>query len=348
MNGMNVAAMASQTTPALSDDIKQLIDRALKMEKWPIARLISMVEVESDSAAEQRHVILDYLDSVVEEANRDALVVGITGTPGAGKSTLIGELCLRMLQGSDDLFVAVIAIDPSSQRSGGALLGDRTRVKFPSKDKRLFFRSQASHQELGGLGKKTYHAVRLLRYIFDIVVIETVGIGQSELEIDRLSDLTCLVLQPLTGDQVQFMKAGIMEIPDLFIVNKCDEDALAKKSYHLLRASLKLIDISTEQDSDRARPVFMTSALKNKGIEELARHILSLRQDPESFKNREIQGEYYLCKWIRQNYGGYGIEVYQSIKQNSTSERFSFEDREKAFNRMIKGMVKPLESFPCR
>ena len=117
----------------------------------------------------------------------------------------------------------MLAVDPSSQVSGGALLGDRTRMRFPPDERRLFFRSQASESDLGGLGPSTFQVCRLLTRLFDCVMIETVGIGQSEADIRHLADRVYLVLQPLGGDEVQFLKAGIIEVPHAFILNKCDE-----------------------------------------------------------------------------------------------------------------------------
>src|SRR5690606_6958306 len=116
--------------------------------------------------------------------------IGITGTPGAGKSTLVGEMATRLVGADDHTAVAVLAVDPSSQISGGALLGDRTRVRFPAGEPRLFFRSQASDRELGGVSRTTFPVCRLLHRLFDVVFVETVGIGQSETEIQHVSDWT--------------------------------------------------------------------------------------------------------------------------------------------------------------
>jgi LAO/AO transport system kinase len=355
---MSTENLAKQTKPACQDELNDLIVRAIALEKWPVARLVSMFEAEparpseAAKAADKRLAILSRLTELAPY--KQALVIGITGTPGAGKSSLISELCMQLRDAEPELSIAVVAVDPSSQQSGGALLGDRTRVRFPTNDKRLFFRSQANHLDLGGLGKKTFHAVRLLRRLFDIVIIETVGIGQSELEIDQLSDITCLVLQPLTGDQVQFMKAGIMEVPDIFIVNKCDEDELAQKSYHLLKSSLKLISVSVDKHVAEAKPVFLTSALKQKGISQLARYILKQSKDPDIYKDPVIQENFYLKKWIRENYGNYGIEIYQrkmsaSFIRNTVGQATrcqsdkSYEQSEAEFNKLIRSMIRPLD-----
>lgn len=326
---------------ALSSELVSLLEQAKGLEKWPIARLISIFERNTDENFITRHQIVSYLNSHSEQFNKQALVLGITGTPGAGKSSLIGETCLKLLELKPDISIAVLAIDPSSHESGGALLGDRTRTIFPIKDNRLYFRSQASQQDLGGLSKQTFHVTRLLRKLFDIIIIETVGIGQNEIEIQRLSDHTCLVMQPLAGDQVQFMKAGIMEVPNTFIINKCDEDALAKKSLHLLRSSLKLAQIYVHDaaqghtETQSPRDIFLTSAIKKKGLTELAQYILDISGTAVSTEQIKAQENYFLNKWIRQAYGEFGINIYNHLHADEILKDGSFEEKELKFKHMI-------------
>ncbi|MDX6726738.1 MAG: GTPase, partial [Baekduia sp.] len=145
-------------------------------------------------------------------------VVGVTGPPGAGKSTLLSELCRawRAL----DRTVAVLAVDPSSKRSGGSLLGDRARIVFDPEDRGLFIRSTATGQRLGGLAPATRAAAQALAAAFDVVVIETVGVGQSETEVGEVADTVAVIVQPGSGDTLQFLKSGIMEIPDVLVVTK--------------------------------------------------------------------------------------------------------------------------------
>jgi LAO/AO transport system kinase len=333
--------LAEQMHQPLAMEHRQLLEQAKAHEKWPIAQLISIFERNTEANFIARHQIVSYLHEHAETFNKEALVLGITGTPGAGKSSLIGELCLSLLAKKPDISIAVLAIDPSSHESGGALLGDRTRTIFPIKDKRLFFRSQASQQDLGGLSKQTFHVTRLLRKLFDLIIIETVGIGQNEIEIQKLSDHSCLVMQPLAGDQVQFMKAGIMEVPNTFIINKCDEDALAKKSLHLLKASLKLAQIyvhdshTSSNTEQAAREIFLTSAIKKKGIDELANFILQLCQ---TFVNKEsiaAQEHYFLQKWIRQAYGEFGMGIYRHLNADTCLKQGSFEEKEQGFKQLI-------------
>jgi LAO/AO transport system kinase len=333
--------LVAEMNQEISSELIHLLEQAKDLEKWPIARLISIFERNTEENFIARHQIISYLNKHNDQFNKQALVLGITGTPGAGKSSLIGETCLKLLELKPDISIAVLAIDPSSHESGGALLGDRTRTIFPIKDNRLFFRSQASQQDLGGLSKQTFHVSRLLRRLFDIIIIETVGIGQNEIEIQRLSDHTCLVMQPLAGDQVQFMKAGIMEIPNTFIINKCDEDALAKKSLHLLKSSLKLAQIYVHNTSPEntetqtPRDIFLTSATKKKGIEELANYILNISQSAVSSEIIQKQETYFLNKWIRFAYGEFGESIYQHLNGDEVLKDGTFEEKELKFKHLI-------------
>jgi len=312
----------------------KLLQQAQALEKWPIAQLVSLFERNTTDCLIKRHLISRYIHQHCAQFKKSATVFGFTGTPGAGKSSLIGEVCLNLLAQNDALSIAVLAIDPSSQSSGGALLGDRTRTTFPVNDKRIFFRSQASHQDLGGMGKTTFHALRLLRKLFDIVIIETVGIGQSEIEVQRLSDHTLLVMQPLAGDQVQFMKAGIMEVPDTFVINKCDEDTLARKSKHLLQSSLKLAQIYGPDESHASQAIFMTSATKHKGIDALCEHLLSTMQSTPASPPEE-QETYFLNKWIKEAYGEFGMHLADHFAQTQAVVRGTFEEKEVAFKTLM-------------
>ena len=197
------------------------IDAALRGEKRAIARLVSLFEDRRVDRASERRRVIEALDAHPEV--RAAAIVGITGTPGAGKSTLTSEIVRHTRRLEPELRVAVVAIDPSSHVSGGALLGDRTRMRLPPGDVNVYFRSQASDTALGGLSPHTFQVCRLLHRLFDVVFVETVGIGQNEIDVRHLADRVYLVMQPLGGDEVQFLKAGIMEVPDEIVLNKCDE-----------------------------------------------------------------------------------------------------------------------------
>ena len=283
----------------LSEKLLALVEGATDLKKISIGRLISLFENSHTDAIASRRAVIEYLEQKQLTAGK---IIGFTGTPGAGKSTLIGELALGLIQSNPKNSVAVLAVDPSSQITGGAFLGDRTRVNFPAKEKRLFFRSQASNCEFGGVSFNTFQVVRVLRYFFSHVFIETVGIGQTEIEIQKLAQHTCLVMQPLAGDQIQFMKSGIMEIPDTFIVNKCDEEALAKRSYHLLKSSLNQAKLLQTQKQH----LFMTSALKKTGVDQLLQHIEGIEVSSDGFSSQE---SFYLEKWFQEEYGRHGFQL---------------------------------------
>ncbi|HTM21345.1 MAG TPA: hypothetical protein VL172_12580, partial [Kofleriaceae bacterium] len=215
--------------------------------------------------------------------------------PGSGKSTLIGRLATALVAAEPDAAVAVLAVDPSSARSGGALLGDRTRVRFPPDEARLFFRSQATQGELGGLGRATFPVCRLLRLLFDYLFVETVGVGQSEIEIAHLADLTWLVLPPLAGDQVQFLKAGIMEVPDAFLLSKCDVGEAAERGQAALRAAVQV--------ARGDLPVVRTSARTGEGIDDLVAALRAGRADRRPWAAREA---HFLERWAQAEFGRAG------------------------------------------
>lgn len=286
------------TAPALDE----LVAGAIALEKWPLARLVRLFEDARPEAVPGKAAAIAALEA--HGALPRAMVAGFTGTPGSGKSTLVGELAARMVARDPAVSVAVLAIDPSSHRSGGSILGDRTRVHFPIGERRLYFRSQPSDRELGGMGRATYPVVRVLERLFDYVFVETVGIGQSEVEIERLADRVYLVLQPLGGDHIQFMKAGIMEVPHAFILNKCDVGAAARRSYHALRAS---IDFARPGEASPP-PIFRTSALSGEGLDDVLADLAAHRtvRDPAGRRERD---RYFLEKWVRDEYGRFGLEL---------------------------------------
>ncbi len=232
----------------------------------------------------------------------DAAIVGLTGTPGSGKSSLVARVTSDLLASDPELRIGVVAVDPSSHLSGGALLGDRTRLRPSSTGDRLFFRSQASATELGGLGPSSFQVARLLAYLVDLVLVETVGVGQSEADIRHLADRVYLVLSPLGGDEVQFLKAGIIEVPHAFVLNKCDEPA-AQQSLHHLRNSLWL----ARPFEDGPIPIFQTSAKTGQGIGDLARAIrAAVDEDHPGIAAREA---YFFARWVKDEWGRVGTTV---------------------------------------
>jgi LAO/AO transport system kinase len=190
-----------------------------------------------------------------------AHVVGVTGPPGAGKSSLLSELVAAWR--ADGRTVAVLAVDPTSKRSGGALLGDRARIVHDPADSGTFIRSTAAGPRLGGLAPATRAAAQALAAAFDVVVIETVGVGQSETDVAEVADTVCVVVQPGSGDVLQFLKAGIMEIPDVLAVTKADLGQVATRALRDLRAALRSLG------SRETRVVAVSSVPPPQGIDEL-------------------------------------------------------------------------------
>ncbi len=177
------------------------------------------------------------LEALAARGEAPAHVVGVTGPPGAGKSTLLSALAQEWR--ARGRTVAVLAVDPSSKRSGGALLGDRARISYDPADRGVFIRSMAAGERLGGLAPATRAAARALAHAFDVVVIETVGVGQSETDVADASDTVAVVVQPGSGDALQFIKSGIMEIPDVLVITKADLGQVAMRARRDLHAALR-------------------------------------------------------------------------------------------------------------
>jgi LAO/AO transport system kinase len=193
--------------------------------------------VESRAAREEVTALLREVSPAALGGEARAHVVGVTGPPGAGKSTLLGEL-VRAWRAAGRT-VAVLAVDPSSRRSGGALLGDRARIPFDPSDDGVFIRSTAAAGRLGGLAPSTRAAAQALAAAFDVVVVETVGVGQSETEVAEVADTVAVIVQPGSGDALQFLKAGIMEVPDVLVVSKADLGEVALRARRDLHGALR-------------------------------------------------------------------------------------------------------------
>lgn len=233
--------------------MEKMINKALTGDTRAIARVISLVEM-GDS------VSMEVMKRIYPHTGR-AHVIGLTGSPGAGKSTLAGRLVAALRRAGKS--VGVIAIDPSSPYTGGAILGDRLRMQDNALDPGVFIRSMGSRGYLGGVSRATHEASLILDACGkDVVIIETVGVGQSEIDIVRIADTVCLILVPGMGDDVQIMKAGIMEIADVFIVNKADREG-ASKVANDVRSALELAGAKPWKP-----PVQLVSAERGEGIEE--------------------------------------------------------------------------------
>jgi LAO/AO transport system kinase len=241
-------------------DVGDLVSRARDGDPRAVARLISLVEDESPSLREVTAALAPHTGR--------AWVVGITGAPGVGKSTstsaLVGELRKAGRR------VGVLAVDPSSPFSGGALLGDRVRMQDHALDREVYIRSMASRGHLGGLAWSTPQAVRVLDAAgCDVVLIETVGVGQSEVEIAGLADTTLVLLAPGMGDGIQAAKAGILEVGDVYVINKADRDGV-----DTLRRELRsMLALAERADGAWRPPIVKTVASANEGIDEVVTEI---------------------------------------------------------------------------
>ncbi|WP_336158240.1 methylmalonyl Co-A mutase-associated GTPase MeaB [Amycolatopsis sp. VC5-11] len=239
-------------------DLDELVGRAREGQPRAVARLISLVEDSSPRVADIARALTPYTGR--------ARVVGLTGPPGVGKSTSTSAL-LTALRG-EGLRVGVLAIDPSSPFSGGALLGDRIRMTEHATDPGVFIRSMATRGHLGGLSWATPQAVRVLDAAgFDVVLIETVGVGQSEVDVVKLADTTVVLLAPGMGDGIQAAKAGVLEIADVFVVNKADRDG-ADATVHDLKQMISLARREVRGPSWR-QPIVRTVAAKGEGVDDV-------------------------------------------------------------------------------
>ena len=262
-----------------SADVGDLVERAVAGESRAVARLISLVENDSPRLRE--------VAAALAPRTGTAQVVGLTGSPGVGKSTTTSALVSALR--ADGKRVGVLAVDPSSPFSGGALLGDRIRMQDHATDDGVFIRSMASRGQLGGLSAAVPQALRVLAAAgCDIVLVETVGVGQAEVEIASLADTTLVLLAPGMGDGIQAAKAGILEIADVFVINKADRDG-ADQVARDLRYMQSLGGRHSQEGSWRP-PILKTVAVRSEGMDEvvaaIAKHADWMRRHGELDRRR--------------------------------------------------------------
>lgn len=236
--------------------ILEHIDKVFSGDPRSVARAITLVEAGGPKAAALMREIFP--------RTGNATVIGVTGSPGAGKSSLVDKLAL--FYKDQGLRVGIVCIDPSSPFSGGAILGDRIRMSTLGLDKNVFIRSMATRGNLGGLSRSTVDAVAILDASgFDKIIVETVGVGQDEVEVVKTADVSIVVLVPGMGDDIQAIKAGIMEIGDVFVINKADREGVLRTQKELEA----LLSLAHRPDMWNP-PIVRTIATENKGIEDLA------------------------------------------------------------------------------
>src|SRR5215468_6291735 len=284
-----------------------LVDRILARDPRAIARAISKIENDAPDANE-------ILKALFARTGR-GLTVGVTGAPGAGKSSLVDKLALHYR--SIGKTVGVIAVDPSSPFSGGAILGDRIRMQTLANDPGVFIRSMATRGNMGGLARATIDAVAVLEAAgYDRTLVETVGVGQDEVDIVKAADVSVVVLVPGMGDDIQAIKAGIMEIGDIFVINKADRDGVFATEKELEA----LLSLAMREDGWQP-PIVKTVAIESKGITELAEAIERFRasqlQNKLGFERRRAIARWRILELLRERL------LAQTLRVNGASERLT-------------------------
>lgn len=286
----------------MKQEIKELLDHYKRGDFRALARLITLCE----------NGIFEDVDEIVEE--KGGQIVGITGSPGAGKSSIIDHLALRYVERGEK--VAVLAIDPSSPFTHGAFLGDRVRMRRLS-TKGVFIRSMASRDGIGGLASAVGNVLRLLSgFGFSRIFLETVGVGQAEVDIMNVADTVILTLSPGIGDEIQLLKAGVMEIADIYVINKADMEGAGN-----IRIMVETILSHEKSESDWRRRVVETSCMENRGFEELETavndHWKYLKESGELVKRQTKRRRYALISRF--------LQKIRLIVENADVERLTFD-----------------------
>jgi len=318
-----------------SENLDIALEAVLAGDKTEIAKALNLLESRLPESRERAGHLLEQLSN---HANPHRHVIGITGPPGVGKSSLVSRVIPEYRNRGQS--IGIISVDPSSRKSGGALLGDRVRINHDPRDEGVFIRSMAAGSHLGGLAWQTRHCLTVFEAAFDAIFIETVGVGQSETEIDQVVDTIVFVVQPGSGDALQFMKAGIMEIPHILLVNKGDLKAQAYKTLNDLKTASSL---SPAGDEDWHLKLMQASSLEGWGQAELCDGLEAHRGFLQSRHLEEIRNR-QRCQWVailfKERYGSFAVEllggekrVLQITAETDTKNPFrSFSELEKRFH----------------
>jgi LAO/AO transport system kinase len=292
----------------------ELIEQALKGSSRAIAKLITLVENRGEGA-----------DEVMEEIyphTGGAYIIGVTGPPGSGKSTLVDKITLKLIQ--QGFTAGIIAIDPSSPFTGGAVLGDRLRMKNVDTQEKVFIRSLSTRGSIGGLSRATCNTARILDACGkDFILIETVGAGQDEVEIMSIADTTIVVLMPGMGDEIQTIKAGVMEIGDIFVVNKSDREG-AERTAQMVRMMLEL----KQSQNNWVSPVVKTVATEDAGTMDLIEKFLAHRE--------------YLSrsgKFLERRRERVKTEIRKMVEEKISAQIKSLVEEHSSFNTMVEEVV---------
>jgi len=291
----------------VADELRDgLIAEVCAGEVRAIAEAMAVVDDLRPEAFRRRQALAARLAEATPAGHR---IVGLTGPPGAGKSTLASALIRSWVDGGSG--VGMVAVDPTSQRSGGALLGDRARLRF-GPDEPVFVRSLATRHRLGGLAPATFELAAVLRAAYPYTLVETVGVGQSEVAVEHVCDSVVLVIQPGSGDALQFMKAGILEIPDLFVVHKADLGAPATRTRNDLESILAL-GPSIGADPDWTPPVLSVSSQTGDGVadlvEALGAHERYLLDSGQGERRRRRNRVARAVDAFQSTYGSHGVDL---------------------------------------
>ena len=280
--------------------MKDLAEKIIQQDRRAVSQAITLVE----SSREDHRAQAVELSGYLQKAGRQAVRIGLSGTPGVGKSTFIESFGTFLT--SQNLRVAVLAVDPSSVRSGGSILGDKTRMDRLSRDPLAFIRPSPSLSHLGGVTRRTREAVAVCEAAgFDIVLIETVGVGQSETTVSEISDIFVLLLSPTGGDELQGVKRGIMEMADLVLVNKADGDlkSAALRTCADFSGALRLLR-NRPQDPEGYPKVLTVSAISEIGLDvawEAMRYLVDWRRSEGHFdRRRALQSRFWFDEDVKQ------------------------------------------------
>jgi LAO/AO transport system kinase len=292
-------------------DIAELARGVRAADKTAVSRALNLIENRRPDIERQMALLLGELARGAGEDHGHR--VGLTGPPGVGKSSLVAVLARELR--ARGRTVGVVAVDPSSMRSGGALLGDRARMAFDPGDQGLFVRSLATQGALGGLAHATHAAVEVLAAAYDLVLVETVGVGQTEIAITHVADSVVLVVQPGSGDVLQFLKAGVMEIPDLLVVNKADHGPTAARAASDLKSALSTLRQVGAGEGDQQ--VILTSARDQKGVDKLAdaieQHRVALGGAGIAARRRAGHAAWSF-EWLARRVGSVGIDALGGVE----------------------------------
>lgn len=273
-------------------------------DRAAVAAALNLADDQRPGPRAEALALLDSLER--DESFPGSARIGVTGAPGAGKSTLLDALVRGLRRGGET--VAVVAVDPSSQRTGGALLGDRIRMRSSGGDAGVFIRSMAARDRLGGIAEQTWAAVAILAAAFDRVFVETVGVGQSEAAVADLVDTLVFVANPGSGDTLQFMKAGLLELVDVFVVNKSDAGAIAQRTARELEAGVRMAE---REAKSWEPPVLLVSARDGTGVDALLEAIAAHRHhalETGALRARRSSGrERFVIEALTRRYGSFGV-----------------------------------------